>query len=202
MTAYWRRSATASTDRPSWPATCVSALRERSWDGDHELAEALDAALGSGPTPMLRPLPVDLEELSMILEGDPVQGGGRIDLGTGEVWPQSAIEYAEEVGEMTRRMTTPIGGCGWTARGRGAATDDMVWFIEELDDPNLRRPAGPRDLRARCLPPVQGRPLRSARPDDAVVRVLQTTANADEPAVGWRPRATRRPRRKLELGLD
>ncbi len=36
----------------------------------------------------------------MILEGDPVHGGGRIDLRTGEVWPQSAIEYAEEVGEI------------------------------------------------------------------------------------------------------
>jgi len=32
------------------------------WAGDGELAEALDAVLGSGPTPMLRPLPVDLEE--------------------------------------------------------------------------------------------------------------------------------------------
>ena len=52
---------------------------------------------------MLRPLPVDLEELAMILEGDPVHGGGRIDLRTGEVWPQSAIEYAEEVGEIDER---------------------------------------------------------------------------------------------------
>lgn len=33
---------------------CVNALRERRWDGDQELAEALDAALGAGPTPMLR----------------------------------------------------------------------------------------------------------------------------------------------------
>ena len=41
---------------------CVTALRERGWAGDGELAGALDAVLGSGPTPMLRPLPVDLEE--------------------------------------------------------------------------------------------------------------------------------------------
>src|SRR4051794_39112917 len=47
---------------------CVIALRARDWDGDRQLADALDAALGRGPTPMLRPLPVDLEELSMILE--------------------------------------------------------------------------------------------------------------------------------------
>jgi hypothetical protein len=43
---------------------------------------------------------MDLEELSMILEGDPGHGGARIDLHTGEVWPQSAIEYVEEVGEI------------------------------------------------------------------------------------------------------
>jgi hypothetical protein len=79
---------------------CVNALRERRWHGDLELAEALEAALGEGPTSMLRPLPVDLEELALILEGDPVYGGGRIDLRTGQAWPQSAIEYAEEVGEI------------------------------------------------------------------------------------------------------
>jgi hypothetical protein len=48
---------------------------------------------------MLRPLPVDLEELAGILEGDPLNAGGRIDLTTGEVWPQVAIQYALETGE-------------------------------------------------------------------------------------------------------
>ena len=41
---------------------------------------------------------MSLDELAMILEGDPVHGGGRIDVRTGEVWAQPAIEYAEEVG--------------------------------------------------------------------------------------------------------
>ena len=115
---------------------CVNALGERSWEGDQELAEALDAALGNGPTPMLRPLPVDLEELSMILEGDPVQGGGRIDLTTGEVWPQSALEYAEETGEEDGRRSRSV-VVGGLRGGRGVAYQDMVWFIEELDDPHL-----------------------------------------------------------------
>ena len=48
---------------------------------------------------MLRGLPVDLEELAGILEGDPLSVGGRIDLRTGGVWPQAAIEYALETGE-------------------------------------------------------------------------------------------------------
>lgn len=38
---------------------CVSALQERRWDGDRELVEVLEAALGEGPTTLLRPLPVD-----------------------------------------------------------------------------------------------------------------------------------------------
>jgi len=48
---------------------------------------------------MLRALPVDLEELAGILEGDPLSVGGRIDIRTGEVWPRAAIEYALETGE-------------------------------------------------------------------------------------------------------
>ena len=48
---------------------------------------------------MLRGLPVDLEELAGILEGDPLSVGGRIDIKTGEVWSQAAIEYVLETGE-------------------------------------------------------------------------------------------------------
>lgn len=42
----------------------------------------------------------------MVLEGDPVQGG-RIDLATGEVWPQAALDYAEEVGDVTGEVDDP-----------------------------------------------------------------------------------------------
>ena len=77
----------------------VVGLRHRGWDGDDELADQLEAQLGSGPAAMLRGLPVDLEELAGILEGDPVSVGGRNDIRTGEVWPRAAIEYAVETGE-------------------------------------------------------------------------------------------------------
>src|SRR6516225_6624405 len=77
----------------------VVGLRQRGWDGDDELAEQLEAGLGSGPAAMLRALPVDLEELAGILEGDPRTVGGRIDLRTGEVWPRAAIDYVLETGE-------------------------------------------------------------------------------------------------------
>jgi hypothetical protein len=41
---------------------------------------------------------VDLEELTGILEGSLVCGGGRIDPRTGEAWAQAAIDYAREMG--------------------------------------------------------------------------------------------------------
>jgi hypothetical protein len=114
---------------------CVRAVRERRWEGDDELAEALEAALGKRPIPMLRPLPVDLEELSMVLEGDPVHGGGRIDLRTGEVWPAAALEYAEETGE---EVDDDPDRWVWVASaGSRDGYEDMVMFIDVLDDSHL-----------------------------------------------------------------
>jgi hypothetical protein len=77
----------------------VAALRERDWEGDVELADQLDALLASGVIPDLRPLPVDLEQLSDVLEGDPMNGDGRIDLQTGDVWPEPAFDYGGVIQE-------------------------------------------------------------------------------------------------------
>ena len=113
----------------------VLALRQRGWDGDDDLASQLDAMLGTGPAPMLRPLPVDRDQLAGILEGDPLHGGGRIDLKTGEVWPQAAIEYARETGEEDEHAADdPSGGRRCTARGRGRHTgtwscSSRLWTI-------------------------------------------------------------------------
>ena len=41
--------------------------------------------LGLAPAPALRDLPIDLDELSLALEGDPLLTGGRLDLRTGDV---------------------------------------------------------------------------------------------------------------------
>ena len=48
---------------------CVSALEERSWEGDVELAAALRAATGDSPPGPLVPLGVDLEELAEVIDG-------------------------------------------------------------------------------------------------------------------------------------
>ena len=115
---------------------CVTALRDRDWEGDQELADGLDARLG-GPATLLRPLPVDLDELASVLEGDPVQGGGRIDLSTGDVWPQPAIEYAVGVGEEDEEEDEER----WlwvTSEGSRAGYRDMERFIGSINDPDVR----------------------------------------------------------------
>ena len=111
---------------------CVAALWDRGWEGDADLAAGIEAARGSGPVPLLRPLPVDLEELAGVLEGDPVTGGGRIDLRTGEVWPQPAIEYAKETDDDDdddeQRWL-------WVeCEGSWDGYRDMEGFIATLDD--------------------------------------------------------------------
>ena len=65
-------------------------LARRGLEGHAELADALD-----GLPSELRPLAVGLEELASIREGDPVHGGGRVDLATGDVWHQSP--FAEPI---------------------------------------------------------------------------------------------------------
>jgi len=114
----------------------VAALRQRGWDGDDELAEQLEAQLGSRPAAMLRGLPVDLEELGGILEGDPLSVGGRIDIRTGEVWPQAAIDYAVETGEEDE--DTADDPERWLAvHGEGSREGyrDMELFIASVENP-------------------------------------------------------------------
>jgi hypothetical protein len=82
---------------------------------------------------MLRPLRVDLEELAGVLEGDPARGGGRFHLRTGQVWPQSAIEYAQEAGEEDEEDEKQW---LWVQNeGPRAGYRDMQLFIDMLDDP-------------------------------------------------------------------
>jgi hypothetical protein len=115
-------------------ADCIASLRERDWIGDAELADQLDGLAGTGPTPMLRSLPVDLETLSEILEGDPVTAGGALDLHTGEVWHRSVMEDGGDVEapdfDDTERFR-------WVDGDSRDAYRDMVDFIGTVSDRRL-----------------------------------------------------------------
>jgi hypothetical protein len=113
-------------------AQCAAALRERCWDGDEDLADQLQAALGRAATPLLRALPVDLEELASLLEGDPLCGGGRIDLRSGACWPHS-VEYGEDDGDENDEDR-------WLHVARLGSREgyrDMELFIATVEDPAI-----------------------------------------------------------------
>jgi len=119
---------------PPLAAECVDALRVRGWEGDEELAEMLQARSGAAPIPLRRPLTIDLENLAMALEGDPVDGGGQIDLRTGEVWPQRAIDDGIPIGEDGEDFDDPDRWLWIHSEGSRAGYRDMEWFIADLED--------------------------------------------------------------------
>jgi Uncharacterised protein family (UPF0158) len=112
---------------------CTATLRERRWEGDDELATLLSASLGEGPESELRPLPIELDELTFILEGDGSSGDGRIDLATGQVWPEFAIDYAEETGEDLGDVHDPERWLYVGCEGSRDGYRDMEDFIAGLE---------------------------------------------------------------------
>ena len=126
------------TEAPGLAGECIVALRARGWEGDEELADSLESGLGTAPSRLLRPLAVDLEELATVLEGDPMYGGGRIDLQTGEVWPEPAIEYAEEIGEENAaEADDPDRWLRVDCEGSRPGYRDMEWFVADIDNPEI-----------------------------------------------------------------
>ena len=110
-------------------------LRARDWDGDQELANELDAAIGLGePTP-LADLPTSLDELAELL--DDGQGeGGAIHLPDGAVWPNVAIEYNAESGDDDESDDIDA----WLpvhSAGSRAAYGDMEQFIATVDSADM-----------------------------------------------------------------
>ncbi len=108
-------------------ARCSVGLRNRSWRGDSELADQLEAALGRGVTPMLRPVPIDLELLSSFMEGDPLSGGARLDVKTGEVWSDEERVEQDEDDEDRWLYVGHIGS--------SYGYEDMELFIDTVTDP-------------------------------------------------------------------
>lgn len=113
----------------------LGALQERGFRGDEELADRLRTVMGDAVIPLLRPIPVDMEMLTMLLEGDPAESGGRLDLSTGECWPAFTDELepgieAEEADDPERWLYVP-------ALDSRAGYRDMELFIDGLGDAAL-----------------------------------------------------------------
>ncbi|MGN6607168.1 MAG: UPF0158 family protein [Jatrophihabitans sp.] len=125
---------------------CVAALRRRGVPGDQELADSIDAALGvSDGVPALTPLAADLDMLAELLDGGPDSEGGRLDLTTGESWP----EYTFDPGlglldedEEDEDEDAPKDDGRWLyveSYGSRYAYRDMVDFAATRSDERLRR---------------------------------------------------------------
>jgi hypothetical protein len=116
---------------------CLDALRERMAEGDEELAASLEGAVLTG-----RPVPVELDELSGWLERDPVDGGGRLDVETGEIWSAEAegLDGGEGLGlgeDEPADFEDPDRWLWIDCVGSGAAYRDMVDFAATVTDPVL-----------------------------------------------------------------
>lgn len=92
--------------------------------------------MGRRPAPPGRPLPVDVEELSELLEAGLGEDGGCIDLETGEVWRASTVEYfAEEEPEEAPDFEDPDRWLYVGPEGSHEGYRDMENFIATVDEP-------------------------------------------------------------------
>lgn len=76
---------------------------------------------------MLRPVPIDLELLSSFMEGDPLSGGARLDVKTGEVWSDEERVEQDEDDEDRWLYVGHIGS--------SYGYEDMELFIDTVTDP-------------------------------------------------------------------
>jgi hypothetical protein len=80
---------------------------------------------------------VSLDELAGVLEGDPLQGGGRIELATGQVWPDLAFEDRSVLSEEEEdEMEDPDKWLWVHCEGSRDGYRDMERFIQTVSDPD------------------------------------------------------------------
>jgi hypothetical protein len=111
----------------------IGALRARSWDGDNELADAIEAALGRRPT-TLAALAIDLDLFADALT-EPPGSVGYLDLQTGFVITETMLDYGdpdEDTDLDDRSRWLPVPG-----EGSDEPYRDMRHFIATVPDPHL-----------------------------------------------------------------
>ncbi len=79
---------------------------------------------------------MSLDELAGVLEGDPLQGGGRIELATGQVWPDAALECQGALSEEEEDELEDPGKWLWVhCEGSRDGYRDMERFTGTVPDP-------------------------------------------------------------------
>jgi len=118
----------------------VQRLQIRNLPGDEELAQDLLAAV-QGASPPGQPLPVDLEELSGLLEGDLTSNeGGFLDLRTGEVIPAVMTDEAMVGADAAIDVDAEPDRWLWVScEGSKAGWEDMATYVAAVADSRLRQ---------------------------------------------------------------
>lgn len=120
----------------------IAMLRNRDLDGDEDLAIELEAMLGLADGPDLSDLPIDLDDLSLALEGDPLLTGGRLDLRTGEVQQISPLFESDVFDEADdpdddEASETDDRWLRFDSLGSRAGFRDMEAFLDTVADERL-----------------------------------------------------------------
>jgi hypothetical protein len=123
----------------------VDQLRVRQWDGDDELADALEALLGRR-TSLLQPLPVELADIGEALSE---QSGTEnyLDLQTGTVWFHTMSDFGV-ADDLDVDLSDETRWLFLLGEGSDEAYRDLQRFIATVDD---------NDLAAQLGKAVQGR---------------------------------------------
>ncbi len=114
----------------------VAGLRERGWKGDEELAVELDVARGVAEPTGLTGLPVNLEELSELIESGDL-GGGAVNLHSGEVWRTMSFDFFEDAGMESPDLDDPDEWLLVDGSGSQQGYRDMEFFIATVEDPTI-----------------------------------------------------------------
>lgn len=125
----------APVDAGPHASSLARALSDRAWEGDAELAEALEAAL-QGREPVRPTVPVDLDDLADVLDGNDF--GARLDIVTGDVWTEYSIEYAIESDQPeAATFDEPDRWIDIAPNGSSGSYRDMQEFIATISEPDL-----------------------------------------------------------------
>jgi hypothetical protein len=112
----------------------VDRLRERHWDGDDELANALEHVIGRRPSP-LPPLPVELADLGEALsEQDGTEN--YLDLHTGTVWLHTMTDFGV-ADDLDLDFSDDTRWLFVLGEGSHEAYRDLQRFIGTVDDDDL-----------------------------------------------------------------
>ena len=123
-------------------AAVAGRLHERGWSGDEYLAQDIEAEL-SGTDTDLRPLPVDVPELTQIMSsGGDFRSEGRLNLDTGEInefqpFGDRFDAYDEEEDEEDADAAESWTNVAWIESGSRDGWNDMSSFAELQHDPNI-----------------------------------------------------------------